>query len=315
MSKIENVFGLSQEIIDCSSDLIIFDLDELDRVLLPKLEEFRQSREANKFLPPGSNLPLEQEVGLNLFLNVINFCYQDPDSSHEYVFNSASGRSIKRATGLATALSESGVNWDNLDEVRRLTQARWQEVVQLSEINPLYLGSNRGARLVRLANHLVVEGYPTVASFLSGCDLDATILVAKLMETGLFNDKFLKRAQLAARMMNDALGRRSDVRLARIDQLTVMADYRIPQVFYNLGVVKIMDESLLERLNNRLPLESGSREELALRSTCVVLGRIIAQRLGITQAEVDDLLWSLSQQMVKADEMAIPHMVVATDAY
>lgn len=315
LPRIENVLGFSQEILEGSTDLIHLNFDGLDRVLVPRLEEFKLNREANKFLPAGSNLPLEQEVGMGLFLNVINFCYQDPESGHEYVFNSASGRGVRRSTGLATALAESGINWDNLVEVGQMTPARWAEVIQLSETNSFYLGAERGARLVQLARQLLAEGYPTVASFLAGCDFDATVLVGKLMESGLFDDQFLKRAQLAASTMNDVLVRRSEVGLTRIDQLTVMADYRIPQVFYNLGVVKIEDQALLEKLQNHVPLEAGGREELALRSTCVVVGWKIAERLGIMQAEADGLLWGLSQQMAKAGELDIPHMVVATDAY
>lgn len=315
LSRIREIVDYSQEILDGSTDLIVVDETELERVLIPRLVEFMRTREANKFLPASSKLPLEQELGLNLFLNAINFCYQDPDSGHEYVFNSAEGKTIKRATGLATALAESGIDWDDLGEVRQLTPDRWSEVAQIGETNCLYLGEERGDRIVRLAEFLYSEGYSTVRSFIADCDYDATILISKLMETGLFEDRFLKRAQLAVRMLDDALSRRSAIRIANIDKLTVMADYRIPQVFYNLGAVKIVDQSLLARLTDHEPIEAGSREELALRSTCVVLGKKIADRLGITEAEADDLLWSLSQQMVRANEMTIPHMLVATDAH
>jgi hypothetical protein len=66
---------------------------------------------------------------------------------------------------------------------------------------------------------------------------------------------------------------------------------------------------------NGTPIPAGSREEKALRATAVYVGKIVADRLGISEAEADNVLWGLSQDMVRKGEMAIPHMIVATDAY
>jgi len=41
----------------------------------------------------------------------------------------------------------------------------------------------------------------------------------------------------------------------------------------------------------------------------------VADKLGITEAETDSILWGLSQEMSNNGELAVPHMVVATDAY
>jgi hypothetical protein len=135
-----------------------------------------------------------------------------------------------------------------------------------------------------------------------------------LIDSGYFKDEFLKRAQVALKMMGAVTAGHLGRGLNGINELTCMADYRIPQVFYNLGVVRLSSglELLLIRQE---PILSGSRAELALRATVIVIGLKLAGMMANCEAEVDTLLWEFSQQMDKSGQMKIPHMLVATDKY
>lgn len=311
----DNIRSRSAEILSQSTDLIRINADKLESTVVPRLEQFARDRQDGNYLPIGSELTQEQEVGLNLFYNVINFCYQDPETGNEYTFQSESGKTVKRSTGLLTALYESGIDWNDLCQVSALTPDRWQQICQSSAENPLYLAEDRGSRLVELADYLLEEGHQTVDNFIVDCDFDAQRIIDKLLPTGLFDDEFLKRAQLAGRMINDVMIRRTKWGLSGIREMTIMADYRLPQVFYNLGALDIVDPSMLTALVEHQPIAAGSREELALRAASIALGEQIANKMDITEAWADNLLWGLSQEMAKNSEMAIPHMIVATDAY
>ena len=135
-----------------------------------------------------------------------------------------------------------------------------------------------------------------------------------MIESGFFKDEFLKRAQVGLKMMDTVAARRMGRGLTGINELTCMADYRIPQVFYNLGTVRL-SAGLEAQLIRQEPILSGSREELALRATVIVIGLVLAGLMTICEADVDTLLWEFSQQMDKSGQIKIPHMLVATDKY
>ena len=313
--KVESVREKARQIISTSTDLLEIDQQAVGNILVPRIITHLENKRSGSWAPAGAKLPLEQELGLNLFLNVINFCYKDPQTGLEYVYTDSDGKQIKRATGLIAALANSGVDWNEFSEVYRISDKRWSEIIQLSDDNPMYLGQERGARMAKMARFALRQGPSTITDYLESCQYNAISLAGNLSESGLFNDEFLKRAQLAARMISDVLQRRTGHSLYGLEKLTVMADYRIPQVFYNLDVVQLKDPNLLSKLISDEPIDPGSREELALRATAVSIGETVAELMGVIESEVDGYLWGLSQEMVKRGEMRIPHMLVATDAY
>jgi hypothetical protein len=103
-------------------------------------------------------------------------------------------------------------------------------------------------------------------------------------------------------------------RLEGMRLLTCMADYSIPQLLYNLGAVKL-NPNLRLQLEELNPIQPGSREELALRAAVVVVAEGLAKEMGVTEAELNTLLWEYSQELDQAGRLPIPHMLVATDKY
>jgi hypothetical protein len=307
-----SVRSMATEIICNSTDLLTIDNSIVSGSLNQNLTNFRSHRLESLLSTP--RLSWECELGLCLFFNSVNFCYREPSSGKEYQYTTREGRSLKRTAAFFTALSESGVDWNDLEQVVDVSLARWLELTQLSENNILYLGLERRERIVGLANFLSGMEIKTVQGFIEIKDFDSLKITQSLIDSGFFKDEFLKRAQVALKMINTVLEVRNGRRLNGIDMLTCMADYRIPQVFYNLGAVKLSPE-LKHQLISQEPILSGSRVELALRATVIVIGLQLANLMGINEAEVDTLLWEYSQQMDKSEQMKIPHMLVATDKY
>ena len=310
----EGVRKMSEEILNTSKDLLEIDDDGIDKYLMPRIQTYLGAT-LDTWLPEGHDLPLEQECGLNLFYNVINFCYKDPESGHEYVFTCDDGRQIKRSSGLITALARSGMNWNDFEAVSEMKPDKWGKMSQISDENPMYLGEERQDKMVGFAKYLLGCGFHNIEEFVYGCSFDVKEIVGCLNNSGYFDDKFMKRSQLACRMINDVLTRRSKSPLLNLSQLTVMADYRIPQVFYNLGVVRLLDNNLIDKIIFGTPIPKNSREENALRATAVKIGKTVADKLQINEADADNILWGLSQEMAKDGELLVPHMIVATDAY
>lgn len=311
-SPFDAIRRMAEDIILNSTDLLVIHSDVVADQLKKKLEDFRGQRTANPLSVP--NLSTENELGLSLFFNAVNFCYRDPATGRDYLYTSQDGRQLRRTSAFFTALVDSSLEWNQVGQVAQLITDRWRKMLQLEGSNVFYLGMERCERITGLASYLLKKGFKTVMDFVASSQFEVGDLIAPLMDSGFFKDEFLKRAQVAVKMMDTVLTSRLGQRLAGMDLLTCMADYRIPQVFYNLGAVELAP-GLRTHLESEKPVLSESREEMALRATVIVIGRQLAELLSINEAEADTLLWEYSQVMDRSGQMKIPHMLVATDKY
>jgi hypothetical protein len=98
---------------------------------------------------------------------------------------------------------------------------------------------------------------------------------------------FYKRAQIAA---ND-LHLSGAVSFADIDRLTVFADNLVPHVLRHEGVLRYSD-ALAELVDAGVELPAGGRHEQEIRACGVHACELIAQRLGVAPALLDNWLWN-----------------------
>jgi hypothetical protein len=115
--------------------------------------------------------------------------------------------------------------------------------------------------------------------------------LAAMLSAGMprWRDPLAKRAQLAA----------SDLVLARVADfgdlaaLTIFADNLVPHVLRRDGAL-VLHPALERHLDAGLELEPGSRE-LELRAAAVVAGERLARHLGVTERDLDGMLWQRGQ--------------------
>ena len=127
---------------------------------------------------------------------------------------------------------------------------------------------------------------------------------------------FYKRAQLAAGMVYQAFGGQGWGAFPDFSQLTVYADYKLPQVLRKLGIL-VYDEALSALVDSQTPIPAGSRMEIEIRAATVWAGERIRQALlgrapEITAAHIDFWLWETSQR--KSPD-ARPYHRTLTTAY
>lgn len=114
----------------------------------------------------------------------------------------------------------------------------------------------------------------------------------------LWRDPLAKRAQLAA----------SDLALAGVADfsdlhaLTIFADNLVPHVLRRDGAL-VLEPGFERHLDAGLPLEPG-RRELELRAAAVVAGERLARHLGVTERDLDGMLWQRGQAALYADPPA-----------
>ena len=110
---------------------------------------------------------------------------------------------------------------------------------------------------------------------------------------------FYKRAQLATAMLYEAFEGKGLGDLRRTEELTVFADYKLPQVLRRLSILRYAPH-LAERIDRLEPLEAGSREEVEIRAATVWAGELMRQALvarfpEVTALHIDYWLWHEGQ--------------------
>ena len=115
---------------------------------------------------------------------------------------------------------------------------------------------------------------------------------------------FYKRAQILVSDLSGALGGR---RLRDLDVLTMFADYKVPQVLRQLGVLRYSDE-LTAALRRSELIVYGDRREVEIRAASVQAVEQIAALLAgrgriLAPYEIDWRLWTLGQEL----EMTLPY--------
>jgi hypothetical protein len=111
---------------------------------------------------------------------------------------------------------------------------------------------------------------------------------------------FWKRAQICVADIHAAFEGKGRGQFSRIDELTAFADYKLPQVLRELGVI-IYHPELARKVDAMELLEPGGEEEVEIRAMtvwAVEAFKEVFRRNGreVTSAWIDHWLWQLGQE-------------------
>lgn len=106
--------------------------------------------------------------------------------------------------------------------------------------------------------------------------------------------KFYKRAQLMLAMLH--CNPKSDFKLENIGELTVFADYKLPQALRDLGILEYSTE-LAAKIDNFVLVPQGSDEEVEIRAHTIYASDLLCKKVNehrkdkVTPNQVDEYLW------------------------
>jgi Potential Queuosine, Q, salvage protein family len=116
----------------------------------------------------------------------------------------------------------------------------------------------------------------------------AEAFAEQLTEMPFFDDKgFYKRAQIAANDLHLA----GVAGFGDIGRLTIFADNLVPHVLRHAGVLRYSDE-LAEQIDAGVELPAGSRREQEVRACAVHACELLARKLDVAPALLDNWLWN-----------------------
>jgi len=129
--------------------------------------------------------------------------------------------------------------------------------------------------------------------------------------------KFYKRAQLAAMEIQRVLLDEHREGFADIGELTALSDYRLPQLFRDLGIL-VYQRGLAQIVDEETDLPRDSIGEVCIRATTVWGAEYLRLELErqlkqpVTAAQLDYVLWKKAREL--KDSMR-PHHRTRTTAY
>ncbi|MBN2126270.1 MAG: queuosine salvage family protein [Deltaproteobacteria bacterium] len=251
----------------------------------------------------------ERTVGYFLVLDTLNYCFWPTPGRRRWEISHEAGR-FSGYHALAAALKqalEAGVPLNRAAFLRGLSLGDLKRV--LGGEGELQLMGER-LRGVRELGRVLEKDYGGEAHRLVEAAGGSAVELARLLAARLesFRDvafyrgrriSFYKRAQILAADLYGAFGGREWGAFRDVDRLTAFADYKLPQVLRHLGILRY-SPALNERVDQGVPLEAGSPEEVEIRANTIHAVERIRRELeglgrGLMSSELDGFLWTLGQ--------------------
>jgi hypothetical protein len=254
-----------------------------------------------------------------LVLNALNYCFfrmvGGPDGRDPTGRTEAVRFSDGQTSGATLAAKRITEYWTDLRNPEYLSQVTGESLATevFNAPVPIPFVEDRAASLreVGLFLQSLARDGLTLTDFLSARDGDAFAIASAIPgQMPGWSDPFLKRAQLFVGML---FGRYSGlpnnpITEASLCNLTVFADYRLPQTLIAMGIIEVSN-SLATALERGELIPSGSRRELELRAATILGADALTAEISalhpdqqINALQIDFLLWRLARTSVKGTD-------------
>jgi hypothetical protein len=285
--------------------------------LVHQMQHWRQDSWIQASPVRFDDTPVEDQLTVSLLFNAISFCYWPAP----WWDNDWYECGIRRGSWALLAAIRHAIDTGTPILVPSFLRSLGED-----DLAAILNGRGRLALLTRRAEILREVGSVLADSFggsflrlIENAAWDAPRLVAEIQSHfPSFKDEaflegkpvcFAKRAQLLAADCHRILGRSGG--LARFSSLTACADYMLPALLVQSGVLSY-SARLWEKIDQQMPLASGERQEIEIRSATIVTCDSLAGTWGKTAMEVNDALWVKSGEVFAATPA---HHRVWTEAY
>lgn len=264
----------------------------------------------------ATSVPFETLLRYIFTIDTLNYCFW-PNPGFEYYC-------------LAKNLYETllkNPDFFKIENLAKVTKEQLKENIFKCDFNLL----NERARMLNEVFYIIQKYYnSSCINFVKQCEKNATKLVKKIIDNFVcFRDQAIyngqqvflyKRAQI---MVSDLYLAFLDIKDAKkineendiinftkdtISQLTMFADYRVPQILRAKGILKY-SKNLSELIDNKKELPHGSKEEIEIRAATIQTVEKIKKILKennreVMSIEVDVYLWEEGE---KIKDQVAPH--------
>ena len=274
---------------------------------------------------------MEEQIAMALIFNAVNFSFWPDRGETRWTVRGPEGKVLDGSTAASFCL-ENAVRQGRIDpfffsDFCRMDKDDLAQIFRGEGDSEIPLLAERLTCLDELGRGVPIQREGSVEVLLAVAGSSAAGLVRYLASrVPNFNDtvgtsprsvSFYKRAQLAASMVHGILVAERREGFADISILTAFADYRVPQILRELGIL-VYDHELAKTVDGEDALPPESMGEICIRAATVwgveYLRQELEERFGspITAAQVDYFLWLKAREL--KDSMR-PHHRTRTIAY
>jgi hypothetical protein len=253
----------------------------------------------------------ERTVNWLLVLDALNFCFWAERGQKRWTIE-YQGELLNgywaEAAALKRATEENIPLWD-AQFLRTISEETITHIFRGEGTIPLLEQRVTNAREV---GYVLLEHFQGQFSYMIEQAQGSAVKLASLLvqyfpsfdDTALYRTRtirFYKRAQICVADLYNAFGARQWGAFYDLEQLTIFADYKLPQVLRHANVLEYQT-TLAQRIDNGELIAVGSEEEVEIRAAtiwaCELLRRAM-QKHGyhITATEIDLRLWQMGQQV------------------
>ncbi len=272
----------------------------------------REAKKGTDILAEDFNMTgkLENDIQLVFVENTINFCYWSDLNKPRFSIEYPKGNFVEGGWwGMVACFRRA------LDEKVPMLDARCLSQFDLEKTKHFFRSANdqeiplmeKRVECLREAGKVLLEKFDgKFNNVLKEANYNAIELVRKVYKHfPLFRDEveldnrkvlFLKRAQIIPNDLVYLEKNNLGFKIKDIDQLTIFADYKIPQILRSLEATEYNKE-LASKVDSGVRIKQGSREEIEIRASAIWSVELIRQELNgkFSANQIDNTLWLISQ--------------------
>jgi len=252
----------------------------------------------------------EKTVAYLLVLDTLNFCFWPLPGRARWEVEYG-GKLFSGYYALALSLKRA------MEEGVPFTDAGYLAGMSLSGLQRILAGPgelqlmDRRLENVRELGRVLLESFHGKAHELVESARKSAVALVKILTDRIssFRDAasykggkvlFYKRAQLLASDLHGALDGKGWGEFHDMAELTAFADYKLPQVLRQAGVLEYAG-ALADKVDRRSLLKAGSHEEVEIRANTVQAVELIREEMKaggkfLTAPQIDWILWNLGQE-------------------
>lgn len=257
----------------------------------------------------------EEKLMFSLIANAINFSYWgEPKWTIEYDNKYYDG-SYAMIYSIKKALANN-INILNPTYLEQLSESDFKNIFNGNIEIPL---SKERLNILKEIGSVLNKKYNgSFFNIIKGANGDALKILDILIlnfplafdDKSIYNNAFIyfyKKAQLFIYDLFCLYKTNSlSIEISNYDQLTMFADYKVPQMLRKFGIIEY-SEYLSNLVDNKIEIENGKEEELEIRANSIWAVELIKKELlktidNITSADIDFYLWRLSQNKSEDDK-------------
>jgi len=281
---------------------------------IPKFSKLLLEREQKSWLSASpfdiSKLDSEKAVAFVSLVDFSSFCYHKKPGQAKWTVE-VGGKQYDGAVGLIASYGRA------LDDGWPLLDPRYLSNIKTSEMGEILRGRaeipflDERRRILNEVGNVVVSKYGgNFGNLVLSAGGDAVQLMNVLVSDFQSMDDcagcdgktvyFYKKAQLLSSDIAEVSKRNGMGELARIAELTACADYQLPRILRENGVI-VYSRELAEKVDWRAEIPSGGRMEVEIRANTIWAVGLIRDMLsakirGITSEEINNCIWIMAQE-------------------